>query len=96
MLANATRICEADLGTMALYEDGGFRHVALHGEPPAYAELRQREPVVRPHPEAPLGRLARTKNVVHVHDLFAQPHHAQGGLAKSAGARTLLIVPLLK
>ena len=61
MLENATRICEADLGTMALYEDGGFRHVALHGAPPAYAELRQREPVVRPHPEAPLGRLARTK-----------------------------------
>jgi two-component system, NtrC family, sensor kinase len=96
MLENATRICEADLGTMALYEDGGFRHFALHGAPPAYAELRQREPVVRPHPEAPLGRLARTKNVIHVHDLLAQPEHAQGGLAKSAGARTLLIVPLLK
>src|SRR5262249_61128325 len=50
----------------------------------------------RPHPEAPLGRLARTKNIVHVDDLLAQPDHAQGGLAKSAGARTLLIVPLLK
>jgi GAF domain-containing protein len=94
MLENATRICEADLGTMALYEDGGFRHVALHGAPPTYAELRQREPVVRPHPEAPLGRLARTKSIVHVDDLLAQPDHAQGGLAKSAGARTLLIVPL--
>ena len=53
MLENATRICEADLGTMALYEDGGFRHVGLHGAPPAYAELQRREPVVRPHPEAP-------------------------------------------
>jgi two-component system, NtrC family, sensor kinase len=96
MLEKATRICEADLGTMALYEDGGFRNVALHGAPPAYAELRQREPVVRPHPEAPLGRVARTKDVVHVDDLLAQPGHAQGGLTKSAGARTLLIVPLLK
>jgi GAF domain-containing protein len=96
MLENATRICEADLGTMALYEDGGFRHVALHGAPPAYAELRQREPVVRPHPEAPLGRLARTRSIVHVGDLLAQPDHAQGGLAKYAGARTLLIIPLLK
>jgi GAF domain-containing protein len=96
MLENATSICEADLGTMALYEEGGFRHVALHGAPPAYAELRRREPMVRPHPEAPLGRLARTKSVVHVDDVLAQPDHAQGGLAKSAGARTLLIVPLLK
>jgi GAF domain-containing protein len=96
MLENATRICEADLGTMALYEDGGFRQFALRGAPPAYAELRQREPVVHPHPEAPLGRLARTKNVVHVDDLLAQPDHAKGGLAKFAGARTLLIVPMLK
>jgi len=96
MLENATRICEADLGTMALYEDGGFRHVALHGAPPAYAELRQREPVVRPHPEAPLGRLARTKQVVHIEDVLAQPEQAQAGLAKLARARTLLIVPLLK
>jgi GAF domain-containing protein len=96
MLENATRICEADLGTMALYENGAFRHVALHGAPPAYAELRQREPVIRPHPDAPLGRLARTKDVVHVDDLLAQPDHAQGGLAKSAGARTVLGVPLLK
>jgi putative methionine-R-sulfoxide reductase with GAF domain len=38
----------------------------------------------------------RSKNVVHVDDLLAQPDHAQGGLAKFAGARTLLIVPLLK
>src|SRR5205823_11842615 len=81
MLENATRICEADLGTMALYEDGGFRHVALHGAPPAYAELRRREPVVRPHPEAPLGRLARTKQVAHVSDVLAHPAHDRGGLA---------------
>src|SRR5262249_51883487 len=96
MLENATRLCQADLGTMALYEDGGFRHVALHGAPPAYAELRRRKPVIRPHPEAPLGRLARTKSVVHVDDMLAQPDHAQGGLAKLAGARTLLTIPMLK
>src|SRR4029079_15112936 len=47
MLENATRICEADLGTMALYEDGGFKHVALHGAPKAYAEIRQRRQVGR-------------------------------------------------
>jgi GAF domain-containing protein len=96
MLENATRICEADLGTMALYENGTFRHVAHHGAPAAYAELRQHEPVIHPHPDAPLGRLARTKDVVHVDDMLAQPDHAQGGLAKSAGARTVLGVPLLK
>ena len=96
MLENTARFCEADLGMMALHEDGGFRHVALFGAPPAYAELRRNEPVVRPHVDAPLGVLARTRQVVHVEDLLALPDHAQGGLAKIAGARTLLIVPLLK
>jgi signal transduction histidine kinase len=96
MLENATRICEADLGSMALYEDGAFRHVASHGAPPAYAELRRREPVFRPHPEAALGRLARTKQVVHVEDVLAQPEHTRGGLANRAGARSQIIVPMLK
>jgi signal transduction histidine kinase len=96
MLENAARICEADLGTMAFHEDGSFRLVALYGAPPAYGELRLREPVVHPHAEAPLGQLSSTKQVVHVEDLLALPDHAQGGLAKIAGARTLLIVPLLK
>ena len=40
MLANATRICEASLGNLSLYENGAFRHVALHGAPAGYAELR--------------------------------------------------------
>jgi signal transduction histidine kinase len=96
MLENAARICEADLGTMAFHEDGSFRLVALYGAPPAYGELRLREPVVHPHAEAPLGQLSSTKQVVHVEDLLALLDHAQGGLAKIAGARTLLIVPLLK
>src|SRR5262245_42682542 len=96
MLENATRICEADLGSMVLYEDGAFRRVAAYGAPPAFAELQRREPVFRPHPEAPLGRLARTKQVVHVEDMLAQPEHARGGLANRAGARSLIIVPMLK
>jgi signal transduction histidine kinase len=96
MLENATRICEADLGSMALYEDGGFRNVARHGAPPAYAELRQREPFFHPHPESPLGRVAKTKKIVHADEVLAQPEHAQGGLAKAAGARTVIYVPMLK
>src|SRR5262245_20108727 len=96
MLENATRICEADLGSMVLYEDGAFRRVAAYGAPPAFVELRRREPVFRPHPEAPLGRLARTKQVVHVEDMLAQPEHTRGGLANRAGARSLIIVPMLK
>jgi signal transduction histidine kinase len=79
-----------------MYKDGGFRQVALHGAPPAYAELRERKPVVRHHPEGALGRIARTKRFVHIHDVLAEPEHPWGGLAKVAGARTVLNVPMLK
>ena len=96
MLENATRICQASLGTMALYENGGFRHVALHGAPPAYSELRAREPVVIPKAAQGLGRLASTKQVVHIADILSEPPEARGGLAQLASARTLLIVPMLK
>ncbi len=96
MLDNATRICQASLGTMTLYENGGFRHVALHGAPAAYEELRAREPVIIPKAAQGLGRLATTKQVVHIADSLSEPPEARGGLAQLAAARTLLIVPMLK
>jgi hypothetical protein len=57
ILADATRLCEAKFGSLLLYDDRGFRVVALHDAPPAYVELRQREPFIRPRPEHPLGRI---------------------------------------
>jgi two-component system, NtrC family, sensor kinase len=95
MLANATRICEAKFGILQLYEGDGFRAVALHDVPPAYAEWR-RSTVLRPGPEHPLGRVARTNQTIHVADILAEPEDARGGLATLAGARTILNVPMLK
>src|SRR5262249_20997017 len=40
MLENATRICAAKFGTMTIYEDGGFRTVALYNAPKAYADTQ--------------------------------------------------------
>jgi hypothetical protein len=42
MLAHAVRICEAKFGTLYLCEGKGFRAVAMHNAPPAYAEARAR------------------------------------------------------
>ncbi len=93
ILANATRICEAELGTLVICENDGFRHVAGRGLPPDYVELRKREPVLRPPNNAPLGRLAANKQAVHVVDLLTEP--ARGQLATMAGSRTQVLVPLL-
>jgi GAF domain-containing protein len=61
MLANAVRICEAKFGTLYLCEGDGFRAVAMHNAPPAFAEALAS--VVHPHPETALGRAAKTKQV---------------------------------
>ena len=63
---------------------------------PAYAELRRREPLIRPGPEHPLARMIESKKVFHISDISAEPEDKRGRLADLAGARTLLIVPMLK
>ena len=101
MLENATRICGAKVGVLWLVEGDGFRSVAMHGLSPAQVEQRQRFPVIRPTPEDPLGRLARTKQVVHIADLREDEAYIKGfpplrGLVDVGGGRTLLDVPMLK
>ena len=95
LLANATRLCEAKFGVLWLHEGGAFRAVALHNAPPAFADERRRVPVIQPLPRHNLGRLARTKSVVHIPDISADEHVAPT-LAKLTGARALLTVPMLK
>ena len=102
MLENATRICEAKFGNLFLNDDGAFRAVAWHGEP-TYVEVwsRQSSIIISDDPRVPLARLAKTKRPIHVADLRAEPAYKAGfaplvTLVDRGGARTLLIVPMLK
>src|SRR5262245_22411872 len=100
MLENATRICEAKFGVMWLSEGGGFRSVAVHG-PAAHVESRHRHPIIHPGPELPLGRIAHTRQIVHIADIRTEQAYVEGEptfvqLADAGGARTLLLVPMLK
>jgi signal transduction histidine kinase/DNA-binding response OmpR family regulator len=94
MLANATRICQAAFGSMLLGDGDPFRRVALHNAPQKFAEFSERAPSMRSAAAPSLDRLVRTKQVVHVADLAAEGPDEP--IAKFAGARTLLIVPMLK
>ena len=71
-----------------------FRHVALHNAPQAWAAEQQRDPVPPRHAARVLYRVADTKQVAHIADIAAEnPDEPIGTIA---GARTLLIVPMLK
>src|SRR5262249_22285041 len=95
MLANAVQICGAKFGVMSLREGDAFRVSATHGAPPAFVEQRRQEPLIRPTPGHNLERMVRTKDVVHVPDILAEPESAPT-LAKFGGAKALVNVPLLK
>ncbi len=100
ILANATRLCEAQIGNLHLREGDALRIVAMHDSPPEWTEYRRQNPVLRPGPNTGLGRVLRTKETVHIEDITAEPSAENDPLriafAKLVGARTFLAVPMLK
>ena len=101
LLANATRLCGAKFGNLVLREDGGFRDAAMHNAPAAYVDFRKRHPTLQPGPHAPLSRLVHDKQTIHVADLSVvvakEPRNSTlRQLFDLAGARTFVIVPMLK
>jgi GAF domain-containing protein/CheY-like chemotaxis protein len=95
ILTNATRICEASFGNLRLYENDTFRLVALHNAPQAWVAKSEHDPIISRRSGAhSLYRLLETKQVVHIADLAVESPDEP--IAKFAGARTLLGVPMLK
>ena len=100
MLENATRICEAKIGILFRYEGGAFTAIAMLGVAPAYAEYLN-SGAIRPGPTTGLGRLAVSKQTIHVLDTQAEAAYAEQeplrvATAKLGGARSLLNVPMIK
>ena len=99
MLENATRICGAQFGLMNLREGEDFRTVSFHNVPPEF--LAARKESFRVRPDGILGQLVRTRQFAHTPDLSATQLYADGDpptrhLVDLAGARTILVVPMLK
>src|SRR5947209_1388652 len=100
MLENATRICGANFGMMGLFDEDGFRNVAMYNAPPAFADTQQTRKF-QPHPESGLSRVIRSRQVVQIEDLRTQAPYLKGdpavvALSDLGGARTIIMVPMLK
>jgi signal transduction histidine kinase len=101
ILKNATRICEAKFGSMYIYEGDAFRFVAQHNAPRAFVEARTRDPLVRPPPDTPLGRVAITKQVSHITDIRTAPSYVSRdpfivSAVELGNYRAVLAVPMLR
>jgi GAF domain-containing protein len=101
MLENATRLCAANFGVLHLYEGGAARAAAMHNVPAAWMEFRRHEPMVRFGAKHPLARIATNKRVLQVADIRTDVAYREGDASfdkfvDTVGARTLLVVPMLK
>jgi GAF domain-containing protein/DNA-binding response OmpR family regulator len=99
ILDNAVRICDAKFGTFYLSEGRGFRAVAMHNAPPAFADARAA--VVNPPPDSSLGRAAKTRQAAQVADVTKLQGYVEGdpfivSAVERGGYRTVISVPMLK
>jgi signal transduction histidine kinase len=103
MLENATQICGAEFGNLFLRTADAFRAVAVHGPRTSYVDWYRQEPVINlaDIPNTPLAQIAHSKQVLHIRDLREHQSYIElnprlVALVESAGARTILGVPLLR
>jgi len=94
MLENAVRICGAEFGVLFLSDGDGLRTGAMYNAPEALVEVRRRESRYRPPPNTAIGRVVRTKVLVHGPDILAEkdyfnvpPGHSQPRTLKRATRR---------
>jgi signal transduction histidine kinase len=100
MLENATRVCGANFGTMNLWDGEKYNLVASHNIPVEFSAYRERAPI-QPHQATSLATILETHKPVQIEDIRNTSAYKAGvpnavGLADIAGARTFLVVPMLK
>jgi signal transduction histidine kinase len=101
ILANATRLCEAEFGTLYLCEGSTIRSVAAHNVPPAFANARSRRGPFHPVPASTMAEVIRTKQTFQLADLAATQRYADRDrvtveAVELGGIRTTVNVPMLK
>jgi C4-dicarboxylate-specific signal transduction histidine kinase len=98
ILDSATRLCQADIGSLRLSEESGLRLVAMRGDPLFVSQGWSSFPVLVEKGSF-LGRLAASRLPAHTPDLTAVEGDRRDEYwiaAVNAGFRTGLVVPLLK
>ena len=99
ILEKAVRYCDANFGTLFLYEKDQTSLVAAHNMPTAFSEAHRRRPGAVPG--GPVETAMRTRRTVHIPDLAAtqsyRERHPRAVDAVELGSvRTTVAVPMLK
>ena len=99
IVGNATRLCEAHLGMLFMYDGGAFTAMATRGASPEAVEHYRRP--FGAGPTTGFGRMLAEKRPIHIADLTDEDAYRQRDPLRLAtveimGARTFLAVPFIK
>jgi two-component system, NtrC family, sensor kinase len=94
ILEDATRICNANFGTLFRFDGENFQPAAQFNTPTALLEAQMRRGWFKPTPGTPIDGVMRKKQVIHRTDDAAET--TPGLAAKFGRARSLVAVPMLK
>jgi PAS domain S-box-containing protein len=100
VLEKAMRLCGAAFGSLYAGPDQHFQAVTHRGIPAAFADYRATHPPAS-QPGSPFARMLETRRPVQSADMLTEELYQTGeesirALVELGGARTALIVPLLK
>jgi two-component system, NtrC family, sensor kinase len=100
MLDNAKQLCEAAFGILLTYDGARFHRAAVWSVPAPYAEFMRQNPLIFGLQSGP-GRVLAGERVVHVIDIKDSDLYRSGdpnrrAIVHLAGARSMVLVPLLK
>jgi C4-dicarboxylate-specific signal transduction histidine kinase len=99
VLEYAGRLCRAELGSLILFEQNGYRMVARKGPPDPYF-VKGEAHVYPVLPDGLTSRLIKNRAPIHIADLATDPSYVRRypaitALVERVGARTCLLVPML-
>jgi two-component system, NtrC family, sensor kinase len=94
ILENATRICNANFGTLFRFDGENILPAAQFNTPTALLKAQTQRGPFKPTPGTAMEHVLRTKQVSHSADKAADP--VPGFFAEYGGARSQVAVPMLK
>ena len=94
LLATAARLCDADLGAIAIREGDAYRMAASYNPATPEYDAFFRGRLMPTDRGSVTGRTVLEGRIVHVADVMSDPEFALAEAVKLGGARTVLGVPL--
>ena len=95
LVESATRLCEADNGSLFRREGEDYLWAASYGYPDAYLDYVKGRRVPADRGSA-TGRTALVQNIVHIPDVLQDSEYTFWGAQKSGNFRAILSVPLMR